>query len=299
VIAQPAMRSVQPVDIVEMGAVLGEGILWDARRQCLWWTDIHARRLHRYDWAVRALATFETPDRVASIGLVAGRDALIVAFAPGIALYTPETGAVDWLARPPEDLAGLRFNDGRVDRAGRFWSGTMVEEKRSAKTACLYSFDRSAGLRCHVRGVRISNGICTSPDGSLLYFADSPARTIWVYDLDASDGTLCNARLFARTPEGAYPDGATVDADGCVWSAHWGASRAVRYTPQGVVDRTIPVPTTNASCVCFAGPNLDVLCVTTARNELSAELLRAEPHAGDVFLFEPGVQGLPEPEYRP
>src|SRR5271154_3181257 len=118
------MRSVQPVDIIEVGAALGEGILWDARRQRLWWTDIDARRIHRYDWAARALATFETPDRVGSIGLVAGRDSLIVAFAPGIALYTPETTAVEWLARPAEDMGGLRFNDGKVDRAGRFWSGT-------------------------------------------------------------------------------------------------------------------------------------------------------------------------------
>ena len=128
VIAQAAMRSVQPVDIIENGAVLGEGILWDARRQCLWWTDIHARRIHRYDWAARALATFETPDRVASLGLVAGQRCVDRRVRTAASRSTtPDTGAVEWLARPEEDLTGLRFNDGRVDRAGRFWSGTMVE----------------------------------------------------------------------------------------------------------------------------------------------------------------------------
>jgi L-arabinonolactonase len=293
------MTAAGPEEILRVGALLGEGILWDSRRQRLWWTDIHGKRLHRYDWATRALGALEAPDRIGSFGLIAGSESLIAAFAPGIARFDPQTGAVAWLARPEEDMTGLRFNDGRVDRSGRFWSGTMVEEGPRTKRACLYSFDRHQGMRCHVRDVRISNGLCTSPDGSLLYFADSPARTIWAYDLAESDGTLSNQRVFARTPAGAYPDGATVDGDGCLWSAHWGASRVVRYTPAGAVDRTVPVPASQPSCVCFAGPKLDVLCVTSARSELSPEALRAEPHAGDVFLFRAGAQGLPEPEYQP
>jgi sugar lactone lactonase YvrE len=292
------MSAVKPEEILRVGALLGEGILWDARRQRLWWTDIHGKRLHRYDWAARKLSALEAPDRIGSFGFIAGSEALIAAFAPGIARYDPATGAVTWLAHPQEDMSGLRFNDGRVDRAGRFWSGTMVEDGPRARRACLYSMDRANGLRCHVRDVRISNGLCLSPDGRILYFADSPTRTIWAYELAEPGGTLSKQRVFARTPEGAYPDGATVDADGCVWSAHWGASCVVRYTPGGAVDRTVPVPTSQPSCVCFAGPNLDVLCVTSARSELSPEVLRAEPHAGDVFLFHAGAQGLPEPEYQ-
>ncbi|HEX9474818.1 MAG TPA: SMP-30/gluconolactonase/LRE family protein, partial [Steroidobacteraceae bacterium] len=147
------------------------------------------------------------------------------------------------------------------------------------------------------QGLRISNGLCMSPDGSKLYFADSPLRTIYVYDLVEPEGLLANRRVFARTPEGASPDGAAVDVDGCVWSAHWGASCVVRYTPAGRIDQTIPVPTTQPSCVCFAGPQLDILCVTSARENLSAGTLHAEPHAGSVFLYQSAAQGLPEPEY--
>jgi len=192
----------------------------------------------------------------------------------------------------------VRFNDGRVDRTGRFWAGTMVEDPPRTPRAHLYSYDRTHGLRMQLAGVRISNGLCTSPDGRVLYFADSTARTIWAFDLIEPGGTLARQRVFARTPEGAYPDGATVDADGCVWSAHWGAGRVVRYTPTGEVERTIAVPASQPSCVCFAGPDLDVLCVTSARTELSDQALAAEPHAGDVFLFEAGVKGLAEAEYQ-
>ncbi|SRR5579871_214891 len=287
------------LEILRAGALLGEGILWDARRGRLWWTDIHGRQLHRYDWAAHRLERLEVPDRVGSFGLVAGREKLIVAFAPGVGYFDPVSGAVEWLARPTEDLAGLRFNDGRVDRAGRFWCGTMVESLPRTPRASLYSMDRRAGLRRQIGDVRISNGLCTSPDGRVLYFADTPVRTIWAFDLDPPTGELRDRRIFARTPDGAYPDGATVDADGCLWSAQWGAGRVVRYTPSGTIDRWFTTPASQPSCACFAGPSLDVLCVTSARSELSDAALAAEAHAGDVFLFKSGVQGLPEPEYQP
>lgn len=292
------MDAIAPFEILPVRARLGEGILWDSRRHLLWWTDILGKALHRHDWKLGTTRKLAAPDRIGSFGLVAESEHLIAAFATGIADYDPDRGSVVWLARPDEVGPGIRFNDGRVDRRGRFWSGTMVEDDAAAATACLYSFDATKGLRCHVRGVKISNGLCTSPDGRILYFADSPTRTIWAYDLLDSEGTLGTSRIFAQTPEGASPDGATVDADGCVWSAHWGASCVVRYTPDGRLDRTLAVPTRQPSCVCFGGPDLDVLCVTTARVDLDAATLASEPNAGDVFLYRVGARGLPEAEYR-
>jgi sugar lactone lactonase YvrE len=230
--------------------------------------------------------------------LVAGSERLITAFASGIALYDIDRQSVDWLPRQQALDPGVRFNDGRVDRRGRFWSGTMVEGNQDSASACLYSVDGTGAVRCQARGIRISNGLCHSPDGERLYFADSPTRTIFGYELLEPEGVLGPRRLFAQTPEGAFPDGAAVDSDGCVWSAHWGAGCIVRYTPNGRIDRTLRVPTCQPSCVCFAGPDLDVLCVTSAREGLAAAVLHAEPHAGDVFLYRTGVQGLPESEYR-
>jgi len=291
------MSTLTPIDILSVGNILGEGILWDSRREVLWWTDIQGRRLHRYEWTHGAMQIVDTPDRVGSFGLVEASENLITAFASGIALYDVHQRSVAWLTT--ETLGpGIRFNDGRVDRRGRFWSGTMVEGERLAAGGCLYSIDATGEARCHVRGVWISNGLCLSPDGTRLYFADSPMRTISVYDLIEPEGVLGTPRLFARTPKGAYPDGAAIDADGCMWSAQWGAGRIVRYTPDGRIDRTLEVPTSQPSCVCFGGPDLDVLCVTSAREGLDGSRLHAEPHAGDVFLYRAGVKGLPEPEYR-
>lgn len=292
------MAALAPTDILRTGNILGEGILWDSRRQLLWWTDIQGRRLHRYDWTQGTMRVLETPERIGSFGLVAGSERMITAFASGIALYDAYQQSVAWLPRPDTLLAGVRFNDGRVDRRGRFWSGTMVEGKQRTPDGCLYSVG-GGEIRCHLRGIRISNGLCHSPDGTLLYFADSPTRTISVYELLEPEGILGTRRTFIETPEGAFPDGGAVDADGCVWSAHWGGGCVVRYTPEGRIDRTLRVPTRQPSCVCFAGPDLDVLCVTSAREGLDAATLNLEPHAGNVFLYRTGVQGLPESEYRP
>ena len=287
-----------PIDIFGVANILGEGILWDSRRHALWWTDIQGRRLYRYDWARASLQTLDTPERVGSFGLIAGSERLITAFASGFALYDATGGTIDWLA-PAEALApGLRFNDGRVDRRGRFWSGTMVEAEPRGTRGSLYSVAGAGEVRCHVRDIQIANGLCHSPDGGRLYFADSAVRAIFVCELLEPDGLLGRPALFARTPEGAFPDGATIDADGCMWSAHWGAGCVVRYTPDGRIDRTLRIPTRQPSCVCFGGPDLDVLCVTSAREGLDDAALNGEPNAGDVFLYRPGAQGLPESEYR-
>jgi sugar lactone lactonase YvrE len=292
------MSTLTPIDIFRVSNILGEGILWDSRREVLWWTDIQGRLLHRYDWTQGTMQILDTQERVGSFGLVEASERLIVAFASGIALYDVHQQSVAWLALPEALDPGIRFNDGRVDRCGRFWSGTMVEGVRLTARGSLYSIDATGKARSHVRGVWISNGLCTSPDGTRLYFADSPTRTIREYELIEPEGVLGAPRLFAQTPAGAFPDGAAIDVDGCMWSAHWGAGRIVRYTPDGRIDRTLEVPTSQPSCVCFGGPDLDVLCVTSAREGLDASTLRAEPHAGDVFLYRAGVQGLPEPEFR-
>ncbi|MDB6105074.1 MAG: gluconolaconase [Gammaproteobacteria bacterium] len=289
----------RPVAILPVRNVLGEGILWDSRRQVLWWTDIQSRRLYRHDLARASTQILQTPERVGSFGLVAGSERLIAAFESGVVLYDTGDGSVSWLARPENLGPAVRFNDGRVDRRGRFWSGTMVEGDQSSAGGCLYSVDSTFGIRCQLTGVRISNGLCMSPDGRQLYFADSPTRTIRVFELNEPEGTLGASRVFAQTPAGADPDGAAIDADGCLWSAHWGAGCVVRYTPEGRIDRTLRVPASQPTCVCFAGPQLDVLCVTTARDGLSEAALVSQPNAGDVFLYRVGVQGLPETEYRP
>jgi len=282
----------KPVDIIPAQNTLGEGVSWHHETQTLWWTDIQARKLWRYDFARKATESFETPERLTSFGFIGAGETLVAAFESGIGLYKPGKPGISWLHRPQFDVPGLRFNDGRVDRQGRFWAGTMVEAAGGPKAGTLHSIGSDGGIRTHADGISISNGICWSPDSRRFYFADSPTRTIYVYDFDPNSGSISNRQVFARTPEGAYPDGANVDAGGFLWSAHWGAGRLVRFAPDGAIDSTIEVPTDQPTCVAFGGPDLDLMFVTSARDGLSAEALARQPHAGDVFVYKVSVPGL-------
>ncbi|HEY2068907.1 MAG TPA: SMP-30/gluconolactonase/LRE family protein [Rhizomicrobium sp.] len=277
------------IDIIPAKNTLGECPLWDAATQSLWWTDIQERHLHRYRPATRAIETFVPPERLTSFGFVKGSNKLIAAFESGLGLYEPG-GAVEWLLQPIFETPGLRFNDGRVDRQGRFWCGTMVEGDGGEPAGALYRLDPDGASSIHARGISISNGICWSPDGTKFYFADSPTRTIFVYDTD--NGNIANRRVFAHTPEGEYPDGANVDSEGFVWSALWGGGRVVRFSPDGAVDRELKVPATQPSCIAFGGARLDLLFVTSARDGLNAEALVGQPQAGDIFVFQSPVPGL-------
>jgi L-arabinonolactonase len=288
-------HSADLVDIIEVGNTLGEGVSWDPIDQRVWWTDVEERRLFRHDPRQRSLQTFDLPERLGSFGFVAGSDEIVAAFQSGFAIYHPESGRVDWLDRPDHGAKNLRFNDGRVDRQGRFWSGSMVEGKGkpTAKLYCLLGGE----AQVHLTNIAISNSICFSPDGRHLYFADTPQRAILRFDIDPDTGSIGNRRIFARTPPGAFPDGSNVDAQGCVWNAHWGAGRVVRYALDGSIDREINVPATQPTCIAFGGPNLDMLYVSSAREGLSADALAAQPHAGDVFVYKLDIKGLPDPRF--
>ncbi|MDE1146853.1 MAG: SMP-30/gluconolactonase/LRE family protein [Azospirillaceae bacterium] len=279
-----------------MGNTLGEGVTWDQRDQSLWWSDIHERRLHRLDWASRTIETFDAPERVCSFGLVEGDpQRLVVAFESGFALFTPRTGHVDWLVRP--DLAaGVRFNDGRVDRQGRFWAGSMVEDEAARESrslaGALYRLDGRDQATPLVHGALISNSLCWSPDGTSMYYTDGPTRQIRVFDVDPATGAPGNERVFVTTAEGAYPDGANIDAHGHLWSAQWGASQVVRYSPDGGVAGVLPIPTPRVTCVAFGGPDLGLLFVTTAREGMSDDEIATDPQSGNLFVYDTGIAGV-------
>jgi sugar lactone lactonase YvrE len=285
------------VETIRAANTLGEGIHWDLKTQAAWWTDIQERKLLRYDPRTRALQTFAMPERVGSFALTGDGSRVIAAFESGFALVDLAGGSPSWLGKPDAALAGLRFNDGRVDRQGRFWAGTMEEIEPRKGLGSLYCVERDGAVHRRETGIMISNGLCWSADGRRMYFADSPLRIIYCYDFDPVRGEISNRRVFARTPEGAHPDGATVDAQGYLWSAHWGAGAVVRYTPEGHVDRVLAVPASQPTCVAFGGAALDLLFVTSARDGLQAEALAAQSGAGDVFVYKMDVKGLPDRRY--
>jgi sugar lactone lactonase YvrE len=282
------------VGVVDVANVLGEGLVWNVERQSAWWTDIESAKLLEYEPGTGALRTWDTPHRVACFGFVANDDRLIVAFDRGIAYFDPQTGATEWLVGPKEHADGLRFNDGKVDPAGRFWVGTMIEDPETANTSgALYSLDSGIDLTEHIGDIGISNGLCWSPDGSVMYHADSLDHTISAYQFDVARGIASGRQIFARTPEGTLPDGSTVDNQGGVWNAQWGAGQVVRYSADGRKSLAIDLPVSQVTSVAFGGQELDLLFVTSARIGLSAERLADEPMAGGLLVYRTGFTGLP------
>ena len=283
------------LDIIRVGNTLGEGVQWNEAAESLWWTDIQARLIYRHHLPSGRLSKFSTPERLCSFGFVKDKADFIVAFDSGFALYNPVSREVTWLSRPVKSERGIRFNDGKVDRQGRFWAGTMVESDDPAirRGGSLYSLDGTFAVHQHESGIGISNGLCWSPESRRLYFADSSRRSIYSYDFNQDAGTIGNRKIFVKTESGAHPDGAEVDSNGCIWSAHWGAGRVVRYTPEGKTDAVLALPVSQPTCVTFGGRGCDLLFVTSAKEGLDDNKLHEEPHAGDVFVFQVGVSGFP------
>jgi L-arabinonolactonase len=284
------------VAIIPAQCVLGEGPVWDHRLGALWFTDIQSARLLRLAWPSRALERFALPERLGSLGLTNDPETLVCAFASGFALFAPSPGTIRWLHKTEPAWRGIRMNDGRVDRQGRFWAGSMIEDASIAPLdgGTLYRLDAVDQVpEALFSGIRISNSICFSPCGRRFYFADTPTQAIMTFDLDAASGALSDRSAFATLEGDAFPDGSDVDAAGRVWNAEWGSGRVTARTPDGPVVARIELPVSQVSCVTFGGADLDHLFVTTARDGLSGERLAREPHAGDVFVYKVGSRGLP------
>lgn len=271
--------------------VLGENALWHPLLQRFYWVDIEAGQLHWLSADLRQVHQHRLPQRIGSFGVLdVPPDApfqWVLALESGFALYHPDTGALRWLARPELHLPGNRFNDGRTDRQGRFWAGTMVETcSQSEQAGALYQLNQQGQAVCHLRQLQISNGLCWSLDGRRMYHADSPRHQIWQYEFCPEQATLSAPRLFANFADNASPDGSTIDADDCLWTALWGTSTVVRLDPQGQVNLTLTLPVSQPSSVAIGGEHGDLLFVTTSRLGLNARQLAEQPAAGDLFIYQ-------------
>jgi sugar lactone lactonase YvrE len=279
----------------------GESPLWNAPDRSWYWVDITARKIWRMDAASGSLRSWQTQEMVACIAAAAG-GGLIAGMESGLfklALGPDETVAAERLAAPMALGQGMRFNDGRCDRQGRFWSGTMVMDMSLARPdGHLYRYDRERGLsQPVVSGLITQNGLAWSPDGRTMYLSDShPLRqAIWAFDFDPDAGTPHARRLFVdMTRYPGRPDGAAVDSDGCYWIAANDAGLLLRFTPSGQLDREIALPMAKPSMCSFGGPALDLLLVTSIDPAGPADPERDGGFAGAVVLLRPGVTGLAE-----
>jgi L-arabinonolactonase len=269
---------------------LGEGPLWHVGEEALYWVDIEGESFFRYFPVEEKLETFQVGQPV---GCLAFRQdgGLILALRDGIGLWDWVTQTVNIIKDPEADRKGARFNDGRVDRRGRFWAGTLGEDSQSK----LYRLDQDGSIQAMETGITISNGIGWSPDDQLMYYTDSPLRVIYVYDFDLESGEIENRREFVKVPvtEG-FPDGLAVDSEGYVWSAQWDGWRVTRYDPDGKVERVIPMPVQRPTSCTFGGKDLDQLYITSAWTGLKEVDQREQPFAGDLFLLQTTIKGQVE-----
>jgi L-arabinonolactonase len=292
-------KSIELIDQIPCANILGEGIQWNHREQAVWWVDIKSNKIFRYHLASKHLQQWATPEPVGCFTFSENDERILLALASGFAWFDKDTGDVEWLARPEAHFVGNRLNDGRVDRQGRFWAGSIVEQKNTPEqSAGLFCLDATANTSQHLTGLTISNSLCWSLDAKKLYHADSPTHQIKVYDFDATTGTLSNGKVFVQTLDSVEPDGSTIDADGYLWNAEWGGSRLVRYTPEGVEDFVLNTLVSQPTCMAFGGDEMNLLFVTSARIGLSDEALAAQPEAGNVFIYRTNFKGVNECWYK-
>ena len=281
---------------LDIRASLGECPVWSTAEQALYWADINAPSLNRFDPATGGNRVMPMPSSIGSFAL-RKQGGFIVALRDGLWLARPEGTLERRVVEAPYDPAHHRFNDGRCDPQGRFFAGTM-NEKRDAPSAALYRIDTDFAITEIFANLTISNGLAWSPDGRTMYHADTPALTINAFDFDAASGMPSKRRVFARfEAETDRPDGAAVDSEGCYWIAFYRGGRVVRLSPAGKMLASFPLPAKCPTMCAFGGADLKTLYVTSARQQRDAEELARLPQSGGIFAMRVDVPGLPEPAF--
>ncbi|MBP1153698.1 MULTISPECIES: SMP-30/gluconolactonase/LRE family protein [unclassified Paenibacillus] len=279
--------------VLDAKAGLGEGAIWDAKMQVLYWVDVTGKALHIFDPQRKS-------DRSIPIGQFVGtvvpREAggVMLALQNGFYTLDLETEVLTPIIDPEQNQPENRFNDGKCDPAGRFWAGTM-NLNEAERSGALYYLDTDLSVRKMLSGIGISNGIVWSLDYRKMYYIDSPTKQVVAFDYDMRSGELSNLRVIIDlTGDHALPDGMTMDSEGMLWIAHWGGYRVTRWNPdEGEQLSEIAVPASQVTSCAFGGKDLDVLYITTARIGIDDQELVKQPLAGGIFSVTTHVKGLP------
>ncbi len=292
----------EAVCIVPAGDWTGEGAVWKADDDALFWVDINRFLVHRLDRATGTTKSWFFDEPATALGLTDRPDTLVVALASRVILWQPFNDARADFARPDINWPHARMNDGRPDPAGNFWVGSMqnnvaedgserdIDDDRAGR---LFRIRASGESNLEVSDIGISNTLCWSPIGDRFYFGDTLKNEIYLWDYDLPSGTIRNQRPFFSGFDRGLPDGSAMDRDGYLWNARYGGGCIVRVAPDGSVDRVIEMPVSNITTCTFGGPNMKTLYVTTARGGSGAERL-----SGGLFAIEVEVRGLPENVFK-
>lgn len=270
-------------------ARLGEGPVWDSTHQWLYWVDIYNHRVNRFNPVTGENLYFDVGDVVGAIAIIS-TNRLIMALRHSLAFLNLDTGEVIPIIQIEADKPGNRFNDGKCDRQGRFWFGSMSPGKTQAS---LYRYDPDGSLHLMETGLTISNGLGWSPDQKTFYLTDSPHRKIYAYNFDAVTGKISDRRIFVDlTGESFYPDGMAIDTQGNIWSAMWDGWCVICFNPKGEEISRIQLPIQRPTSCSFGGEDLRTLYITSASVGLSEEEIEKSFYSGDLFAVETNVVGL-------
>lgn len=274
---------------------LGEGIQWNCTDQLLYWTDIFGEMLWSCDANGGDPRSIPLPGKLCAFAFLPDQT-LIAGFSDGLYHFDPQSGAREKMRGYEPSDPQVRTNDGNLDRAGNFVIGGIHEDSM-APTTPVWRWNGN-GCETLLENIGCANSICFSPDGALMYFADSAGSAIYAHDY-YTQGALGEARLFADIKGYGVPDGSTVDAEGYLWNARFGGRSVLRFTPEGHLDKVITLPVPNVTCCCIGGANLDRLFITTARVGMDAKALQQTPQAGGLFALDIPVKGLPHGQFIP
>lgn len=282
------------VHLIASQNALGEGPLWCAETGTLYWVDILGKTINQYNLQERIHEIYPQQEQISVIAF-REQGGFVVAGENGFKFWSPKDNHLTAIIDPESGKQNARFNDGKVDRKGRFWAGTMTTSDASS---ALYRMDRDLSLRLMEGGITISNGIGWSLDNQVMYYADTLHHVIYAYDFDLESGAITNRKDFFRVPAGfGVPDGLTVDQEGFVWCAFYGGAMVRRFNPNGEIDLEVPLPVSQPTSCAFGGESMRDLFITTAWAGLTDAERKAQPQAGDVFMLHAAVQGMPEPSF--
>jgi L-arabinonolactonase len=285
----------KPEVLVASQNILGEGPVWNPDEQAIYWVDIDGKKIQRYFTETRKYESFEMPIKVSLIAF-RSKGGMVLGTENGLYFWNVTTRDLDFISHPEKGKTEARFNDGKVDRKGRLWAGTMTFKGASSS---LYRMDPDLSVRQMESDITISNGIGWSPDNKIMYYIDSRRLVIYAYDFDLQTATISNRRSFVQLNEMAgTPDGMTVDSDGNLWVALYGGWKVVRFSPSGKVIEEIPFPVSKPSSCTFGGKDFDELFVTTISEGLNPEEKQNQPHAGDLFIIKTDAKGMAEPKFE-
>jgi len=290
--------------VLEARALIGESPRWSESDQALYFADINGQSINRFDPRTGATRKWELPEKVGCFSFTrsgapsmsrAGK--VIAGMQSGIHLVDLDTMAIKRVFDLDPGDKTTRFNDGRCDRAGRFWAGSM-KEGGVERAGSLYRYEASGRCTRMVDGLIIPNGLAFSQDDRILYHSDSRQDYIFAWDFDVASGSISNRRVFVQNDiQEGRPDGAAVDSEGGYWIANVGGWRVTRYTKGGVVDQVVGIPAQRPTACTLGGPDFKTLYVTTATHPLPDSAKPKQPLAGSIFAIPVNIPGLPEARF--